>query len=94
MSDTCVALRTGHGGRFRFFSKKSVLYISECRNLFFCEAATKTANRKLRTTNRINIRLSEIHMSALISMHKPSNVSFEFCASTCRFHWKQGRFTL
>jgi hypothetical protein len=55
----------------------------------FCEAATESANGKLGTTSHINNRPPGIHISTLVSLRKSSDLSFEFCASSCRFHGKR-----
>jgi hypothetical protein len=61
---------------------------------FFCEAATKTRNRKLGKTPPINSRPPGIRISALVLLRQPSEVFFEFCASSCRFRWIRGGFAL
>jgi hypothetical protein len=61
---------------------------------FFCEAATKTAYEKPGITPHINNGPPGIHISALVSSRKPSELFFEFYANLCRFRWNRGEFTL
>jgi hypothetical protein len=52
------------------------------------------ANQKLGTTPHINSRPREMHISALISTHKPFEVYSKFCVSSYQFRWKRGVFAL
>jgi hypothetical protein len=66
---------------FRFLPRKVYFPFSECRNRVFYEIATETANGKLATTPHINNRSPRIHISALVSSRKPSELFFGFYAS-------------
>jgi hypothetical protein len=61
---------------------------------FFYETATKTANRKLGTTPHINNIPHGVHISALVSSRKSSELFFGFYANSCRFRWNRGGFAL
>jgi hypothetical protein len=84
-----------HRGRFLFRSTKSIFSIFWSAEIgFFYEAATETSNQKLHTTFHINIRPSEVRISALVLTRKPSGLFSEFCTSSCRFRCNGGGFTL
>jgi hypothetical protein len=97
ISDTHVSLwmeRNATEADFCFVPRKVPFPYSEYQNQVFCEAATEKRNRKLGTTPHINTRPPGIHISALVSSYKPSEVYFGFCASFYRFWWNQVRFAL
>jgi hypothetical protein len=97
ISDTRVALgmaRNAKEADFCFVTWKVFFPFLECRNWVFCEAATETQNRKLEKTPHINNRPPGIRISGLVSFWQPSEVYFEFCASSCRFCWNRGGFAL
>jgi hypothetical protein len=79
---------------FRFVPRKVLFPFLEYRNQVFCEAVTETRNRKLWKTPHINSRPPGIRISTLVLLRQPSEVFFEFCASSCRFRWNQGGFAL
>jgi hypothetical protein len=80
---------------FRFVPRKVLFLFSEYRNrVFFCEAATETRNQKIGKTPHINNRPPRIRISALVLLRQPSEVFFEFCASSCQFCWNRGGFAL
>jgi hypothetical protein len=84
-----------HEGRFLFLQWKVCFLFLECRNQgFFCEAATKTAYGKLGTTPHINNRPPGIHISALVSSRKLSELFFKFYTNSCLFRWNRGGFAL
>jgi hypothetical protein len=97
ISDTRVALGTARNATeaiFRFFPTESAFSIFYVPKSEFLVRHTEPDNRKLGTTPHINSRPPEMHMSALVSTRKPSEVYSELCASSCRFRWKQGGFAL
>jgi hypothetical protein len=79
--------RNAMEANFRFVPRKVPFRFLEYRNRVFCEAATETRNRNLGKTPHINSRPPGIRISALVLLHHPSEVFFEFCASSCRFRW-------
>jgi hypothetical protein len=79
---------------FCFVPRKVLFHFWSTKIGFFCEAATKMRNRKLGKTPHINSISPGIHISALILLPQPSEVFFEFCASSSRFRWNRGGFAL
>jgi hypothetical protein len=80
-----VMARNATEADFRFVPPKVCFLFSSAKIEFFCEVATETANGKLGTTTHINNRPSGIHISALISKCKPSEVSFDFAKAPANF---------
>jgi hypothetical protein len=74
--------------------EKCIFHFQSAKFEFFCEATTLTTNQKLRITYHINIRTSEVRISALVLMRKPSKLFSGFCASSYRFCWNQCGFAL
>jgi hypothetical protein len=79
---------------FVSYHKKCFFPFLEYRNRVFYEAATETRNRKMGKTPHINSRPPGIRISALVLLRQPSEVFFEFYASSYRFRWNRGDFAL
>jgi hypothetical protein len=86
--------RNATKANFRFVPRKVPFPFLEYRICVFCEAATETRNRKLGKIPHVNSRPPGIRISALVFLWQPSELFFEFCASSCRFHWNRGGFAL
>jgi hypothetical protein len=70
--------RNATKANLHFVPRKVFFPFLECRNHFFCEAATETRDQKLGKTTHINSRPPGIRIPALISLRQPSEVYFEF----------------
>jgi hypothetical protein len=79
---------------FVLSNEKCVFLFRSTEIEFLCEAASETVNGNLRTTPHINNRPFGIHISALVSSHKPSMLFSGLCASSYQFCWNRGGFAL
>jgi hypothetical protein len=79
---------------FILYNEKCFFHFQSTKIGFFCEAATETRYRKMGKTPHIYSRPPGIRISALVLLRQPSELFFEFCASSCRFHWNWGGFAL
>jgi hypothetical protein len=84
--------RTPRRPIFVLYHEKCFFHFWSTEIGFFHEAATETRNRKLGKTPHINSRPPGIRISALVLLRNPSEVFFEFCATSCRFYWNRGGF--